>query len=502
MLDSGCTSHMTGSKKIISEMRPNHDNLTVSYGDKSKSKVLGLGKVVVAHDVSLVDVMLVETLGYNLLSVRALGKMGFAVFIDNDIVVLLWSKTLKVAFVGYVENDLYVVDFSGKTTTSAMCLFGKADEGWLWHRRLAHVNMRSLQSLHKGGHILGLKDNVVFAKDRVCRACVEGKMHDSPHKHKTIISSKRILELLHVDLFGPPSHASLGGKKYCLVIVDDYSRYCWVYFFKTKDETQQTFIDFANEVQRQHNLSILAIRSDNGSEFKNYTLNDFLSEEGIRHQYSAAYTPQQNGVAERKNRTLIDMARSMLAEFKSPYNFWAEAISTACHSSNRLYLRKNLNKTPYEILTGNKPNISYFWVFGCKCFYLIKGVRLSKFQSKALEGIFVGYGAESRTYRVYDKASGIVIESCSVVFEESNGSQVGHVDGCDVDVEMPHEAIGRMGVGFHRPIEEPLMADREELCSTQVEPSSSHHQQASTSEPIAAPTQEQNEDPPYVDQAS
>ena len=215
--------------------------------------------------------MLVETLGYNLLSVRALGKMGFAVFIDDYLVVLLWSKSLKVAFVGYVENDLYVVDFSGKTTSGPMCLFEKADVGWLWHRRLAHVNMRTLQSLQKGGHILGLKDNVSFAKDRVCRACVEGKMHDAPHKPNNIIKSKMILELLHVDLFGPPSHASLGGKKYCLVIVDDYSTYTWVYFFKLKSETQQTVIDFANEVQCQHDVPILEIRSGNGFEFKIYT---------------------------------------------------------------------------------------------------------------------------------------------------------------------------------------------------------------------------------------
>jgi hypothetical protein len=138
----------------------------------SQSEVLGLGKVVVAPDISLVDIMLVETLGYNLLFVRALGKMGFAVFIDYDIVVLLWSKSLKVAFVGHIENNLYVVDFSGKTNTSAMCLFGKADVGWLWHRRLAHVNMTNLQSLHKGGHILGLKESISFAKDRVSRACV------------------------------------------------------------------------------------------------------------------------------------------------------------------------------------------------------------------------------------------------------------------------------------------------------------------------------------------
>ncbi|KAK1632593.1 hypothetical protein QYE76_006908 [Lolium multiflorum] len=418
VLDSGCTSHMTGGKNLVKELRPNINNITVSFGDNSTSEVLGFGKVVVAHNITLVDVMLVKTLGYNLLSVSALGKMGFAVFIDNDIVVLLWSKTLKVAFVGYREHNL---------------------------------------------------------------ACVEGKMHDSPHPSKTIISSKRILELLHVDLFGPVTHASLGAKKHCLVIVDDYSRYTWVYFLKTKDETQQIFIDFATEVQRQHNLLIMAIRSDNGSEFKNYTLNDFLSDEGIRHQYSAAYTPQQNGVAERKNRTLMDMARSMMAEYKSRYNFWAEAISTACHSSNRLYLRKGLNKTPYEILTGNKPNISYFKVFG------------------SLEGIFVGYGAESHTYRIFDIASGIIIESCSVRFEENDSSQVGQVDVCAGD-EIPQDAIVRMGVGFFRPIEGHGVASREELCSTTVEPSSSQHQQTPSLEANDAPTQEQEENPPSHEQ--
>lgn len=212
MLDSGCTSHMTASKRILTDMRPNLTNITVTYGDMSQSKVLGLGKCVVAPDVSLVDILLVETLGYNLLSVRALNAMGFSVYINAPIVLLMWSKSLKVAFVGHVENNLYMVDFSGKTTTNVMCLFGKADEGWLWHRRLAHVNMRTLQSLHTGKHILGLKDHVHFSKDRVCRACVEGKMHDGPHKSKTIISSTRILKLLHVDLFGPPSHDSLGGK--------------------------------------------------------------------------------------------------------------------------------------------------------------------------------------------------------------------------------------------------------------------------------------------------
>jgi hypothetical protein len=302
-----------------------------------------------------------------------------------------------------------------------------------------------------------------------------------------------------VDLFGPPSHDSLGGKKYCLVIVDDYSRYTWVYFFKLKSETQQTVIDFSNMVQRKHGLPILTIRSDNGSEFKNYTLNDFLSEEGIQHQYSAAYTPQQNGVAERKNRTLIDMARSMLAEFHSPYNFWAEAISTACHSSNRLYLRKGLNKTPYEILSGNKPNISYFRVFGCKCFYLKKGVRLSKFESKCLEGIFVGYGAESHTYRIYNPVTRLVVESSCVTFEEYDGPGIGRVAPC-ADDEGPYDAIEKMGVGFFRPVETHRDAGREESSSTQVEPSSSQVQQAPNVETNDALDQRQTQDPPSHEQ--
>jgi hypothetical protein len=160
---------MTRSKNIVEDLRPNTSNVTVSYGDKSSSKVLGFGRVVITPDVSLVNVMLVKTIGYNLLSIRQLATMGYATYFDVDIVVVMWSKTLKVVFVGYVENDLYVVDFSEKPTTAAICLIAKVDVGWLWHHRLAHINMRALQNLYTCGHILGLKD-VSFAKDHVYRA--------------------------------------------------------------------------------------------------------------------------------------------------------------------------------------------------------------------------------------------------------------------------------------------------------------------------------------------
>ena len=148
---------MTGSKDLVVEVHKIPSMPTnVEWGDASSSKVLGLGKVVISHDLTIEKVMLVESLAYNLLSVRQLALMGFATFFDIDTVALLWSKTLKVAFVGHVENGLYVINFSERPTKTATCLMAKVDVGWLWHRRLAHVNMRSLQSLLKGDHVRGL----------------------------------------------------------------------------------------------------------------------------------------------------------------------------------------------------------------------------------------------------------------------------------------------------------------------------------------------------------
>ena len=433
---------------------------------------MGLGKVAITNDLSIENVMLVESLHYNLLSVRQLACFGYDTLFSIDCVKVFRRDNLKVAFVGHVEGDLYVVDFSQEKTHLSTCLMAKADVGWLWHRRLAHVGMRNLNKLQKGNHIIGLTD-ITFEKDRVCSACIAGKQHGAKHPAKSIISTTRPLELLHMDLFGPSSYTSLGGKKYGLVIVDDYSRYTWVFFLRSKDETQETFITFAKQVQRQFKQDILMIRSDNGSEFKNYTVQDFVENEGIVHQFSAPYTPQQNGVAERKNRTLMELARTMLDEYKSPYNFWAEAVNTACHASNRLFLRKILDKTPYELLTKNKPNIKYFRVFGCKCFVLNKSTRLSKFESKTIEGIFVGYGSNSYTYRYYNPLSGRVEESINVEFDENNGSREERVVQSVVGDEAPSQAIRSMGIGELVPVEQGSINEEGEARSTQAQPSTS-----------------------------
>ena len=182
-----------------------------------------------------------------------------------------------------------------------------------------------------------------------------------------------------MDLFGPTTYRSIGGNSYCLVVVDDYSRYTWVFFLSDKSNVFSIFKGFAKRAENEFDFKVKKIRSDNGSEFKNSRIEDYCDEKGVKHEFSAKYTPEQNRVVERKNQTLIDMARLMLSEYNISDTFWAEAINTACHASNRLYCHRLLKKTPYELLIGRKPNISYFWVFGCKCYILKKGTRLSKF---------------------------------------------------------------------------------------------------------------------------
>jgi hypothetical protein len=192
--------------------------------------------------------------------------------------------------------------------------------------------------------------------------------------------------------------------------------------FVGKSQTQETLKRFLRRAQNEFGLRIKKIRSDNRTEFKNSQIEGFLKEDGIKHEFSSPYTPQQNGVVERKNRTLLDMARTMLDEYKTPDWFWTEAINIACYFINRLYLHQILKKTSYELLTSKKPNVSYFRVFGSKCFILIKRGRNSKFAPKAVEGFLLGYDSNTRAYRVFKKSTRLVEVSCDIVFDETNGS--------------------------------------------------------------------------------
>jgi hypothetical protein len=262
------------------------------------------------------------------------------------------------------------------------------------------------------------------------------------------MTTDRPLELLHMDLFGPIAYISIGRSKYCLVIVDDYSRFTWVFFLQEKSHTQETLKGFLRRAQNEFGLRIKKIRSDNGTEFKNSQIESFLEEEGIKHEFSSPYTPQQNGVVKRKNRTLLDMARTMLDEYKTLDQFWAEAVNTACYAINWLYLHRILKKTSYELLTDKKPNVSYFRIFGSKCFILVKRGRKSKFAPKTVEGFLLGYDSNKRAYRVFNKSSGQVEVSCDIVFDETNGSQVEQVDLDEIgDEEASFIALRNMSIG-------------------------------------------------------
>src|SRR3954470_4705465 len=205
------------------------------------------------------------------------------------------------------------------------------------------------------------------------------------------------------------------------------------------------------ELKTEYELSLKHIRSDNGTEFKNTHIEDFLDEYGFTHEFSASYTPQQNGVVKRKNRTLIEMARTMLAEYKTPIRFRAEAINTACHIINKVYLHKFLKKTSHEHITGNKPNVSYLRVFGAPCF-IIDMNHSSKFAPKAHEGFLLGYGSNFHTYRVYNSHFGKVTETVNVRFDETNGYQKEHLPH-DLDEPPLDEVIWSMAIREIRPVE-------------------------------------------------
>jgi hypothetical protein len=261
------------------------------------------------------------------------------------------------------------------------------------------------------------------------------------------MTTTRPLKMLHMNLFSPVAYISIGGNKYDLVNVDDHSCFTWVFFLQDKSETQDVLKKFLRMSQNEFDAKVKKIRSDNGIEFKNSQVEDFLDEECIKHKFLTPYTHQQNGVAKRKNRTLIEMTRTMLDEYKTSDQFWAEAINMTCHATNHLYLHKLLNKTSYELLTGNKYNVSYFRVFGSKYYILQKKLKYSKFAPKTYEGVLLGYDLNSHAYRVFNITTGCVETTYDAVFDETNDSQKEQVDLDLVDdEEAPCDSLQRMTI--------------------------------------------------------
>ncbi|GJS32060.1 putative ribonuclease H-like domain-containing protein [Tanacetum coccineum] len=312
-------------------------------------------------------------------------------------------------------------------TKGLTCLFAKAtiDESNLWHRRLGHINFKNMNKLVRGNLVRGLPSKI-FENDHSCVACQKGKQHKASCKSKLVNSISKPLHMLHMDLFGATNVKSLMKKSYCLVVTDDLSRFSWVFFFAIKDETSRILKTFITKIENQLDYKVKAIRSDNGTEFKNSVMNQFCEMKGIKREFSVARTPQQNGVAERRNRTLIEAARTMLVDSKLPTTFWAEAVNTACYVLNRVLVIKPHNKTPYELIRGRTPLIDFMKPFGYPVTILNTRDNLGKFDGKADEGFFVGYSMVSKAMRVFNKRTRIVEETLNIIFLENAPNVTGN----------------------------------------------------------------------------
>lgn len=420
--------HMTGCRYLINNFISQREG-SVSFGNNAKGYVLGYGNVS-SGKMQFDKVNLVENLEYNLLSVSQMCDKGYSSFFTKTACKIISPEGQKLIekiiedhtlLIAKRCGNVYAVDIEkDKVLNKTACFFSKAStsENDLWHRRLGHVNFKTINKVTKMGLVRGLPLKEYQCKEH-CVSCLKGKQHKSSYKSIEESKTTACLQLLHMDLFGPVKIMSLGKKKYCLVIIDDYSRFTWVFFLYSKDEAAEIIKFFILQVEKQYSLSVKVIRSDNGTEFRNKTLDEFCLSKGIVRQFSIPRTPEQNGVVERKNRTLIEAARTMLADSGLPLYFWAEAVNTACYVQNRVLINKRHTKTAYEILHGIKPLISFFRAFGCQCFILNIKDSISKFAAKVDTGYFLGYSPLRKAYKVFNSRTKIVEETLNVKFNES-----------------------------------------------------------------------------------
>nr|GEY29142.1 putative ribonuclease H-like domain-containing protein [Tanacetum cinerariifolium] len=303
------------------------------------------------------------------------------------------------------KNNIYSVDLKNIVPKGGFTrLFAKAtsDESKLWHRRLGHLNFKTMNKLVKGNLVRGLPSKL-FENDQTCIACQKGKQHRASCKPKIENSISLPLHLLHMDLFGLTFIKSLMKKMYCLVVTDDYSRFTWVFFLTTRDETSVILKSFITRIKNLVDHKVKVIRCDNGTEFKNREMNQFCEMKGILRQFGIARTLEQNRVVERRDRILIEAARTMLADSKLPPTFWAEAVNTTCYVQNRVLVVNPHNKTSYELFHDH----------------------YDKFDGKADESFFVGYSLNSKVFRVFNSGTRIVEENLHIRFSKNTPNVVG-----------------------------------------------------------------------------
>ncbi|GJR55759.1 retrovirus-related pol polyprotein from transposon TNT 1-94 [Tanacetum coccineum] len=257
-----------------------------------------------------------------------------------------------------------------------------------------------------------------YHKEHLCPSCEQRKSKRASYPPKLVPNSKQMLHLIHMDLCGPMRIASINGKRYVLVIVDDYSRYTWVIFLRSKAKAPEEIKTFLKKITLLLQAPVIIVRTDNGIEFKNQVLQEYFNSVGISHQASFIRTPQQNRVVEQRNRTLVEAARTMLIFSRAPLFLWAEAIATACYTQNRSINHYLFDKTPYKIINGGKHDISFLHVFEDLCYPKNDREDIRKLGAKGDIGFFIGYSTNSCAYRFYNRRTKKIIKTMNVTFDE------------------------------------------------------------------------------------
>ena len=409
IIDSGASRHMTSRKDWLNDYKEFTEPESVKLGNGMTIEALGTGNVKIEKG-SIRNVLLVPQLHCNLFSVGAAADQGFTAEFGQDGCQL--KSYGKVIVTGSRMNRMYVLDTGENCYATGI---GTASKLQRWHERLGHVNEAGLLRMQKEALVEGLD----LGKEKslsICKPCIEGKKCRSKFSKNCGITARRKLELVHSDVCGPMRTDSIGGARYFVTFIDDYTRFSMVYFIRQKNEVLQKFKEFEALVTNKLELNIKTLRTDGGGEYKSREMSDFLSRKGIQHEVTAPYCPEQNGVAERMNRTLVEAARSMIFRADLGKEFWAEAVNTASYLRNRC-VTTTTGMTPYEGWFGKKPNIKHLRVFGCIGHSLIHKQQ-GKWDKKTEELRFLGY--QSRGFRMWCTDSRKVLIRRDVTFDEEN----------------------------------------------------------------------------------
>ena len=418
LLDSGCSNHMTGHNDLISNLDTSISS-TISLGDDHSVKASGKGVVPVLtkhNDVAnIYDVYYVPSLKHNLLSVGQLIAHGYDVTFHDSTCTILDQTRKLVAKVSMTKNRLFPLEMrSGKLYA---CNASSTNETELWHYRYGHLPFQSMSQLQKQCMVKGLPH--LFDQLSPCESCIIGKHQRASFPSSSYRAEDR-LELVHTDLCGPMQTESLGGSHSFLTFIDDFSRKVWVYFLKYKSETFTKFKEFKAEAEKQSGRFIKVLRSDGGGEYDSGDFVDFCKHHGIKKQTTTRYTPQQNGVAERKNRTIMNMARSLLKARNLSKDYWAEAVACAVYILNRSPTSSVEGKVPQEKWSGTKVNVSHFRVFGCIAFAHVPEELRKKLDDRSEKCIFIGYSEQSKEFWLYNPISNKFVTSRDVKFIEDH----------------------------------------------------------------------------------